>query len=142
MEPQTIVVVEDNEPIARLIQEVLNDLPGYGAVTLHDGAHALDVIAAVRANLVILDIDLPDTSGLDLYDRLRHSPKTTAIPVLFMSAARHRDELARRDIHTFLGKPFDLDDLLDLVGRILASPGDFLPVQDHDAHRARRAGGQ
>ncbi len=142
MEPQTIVVVEDNEPIARLIQEVLNDVPGYGAVTLHDGAHALDVIAAVHANLVILDIDLPDTSGLALYDRLRHEPKTAAIPVLFMSAARHRDELARRDIHTFLGKPFDLDDLLALVSRILAAPGDFLPVPGQDAPGVRRAGGQ
>ena len=48
MDTRAIVVVEDNDPIARLIQEVLNDVPGYGAVTVPDGALALAVIAAVR----------------------------------------------------------------------------------------------
>ena len=123
MDPKTIVVVEDNEPIARLIQEVLNEVPGYGAVTLADGTLALEVVARVRADLVILDVDLPGLSGLALYDRLRERPETAEIPVLFMSAASHREELARRGIYAYLDKPFDLDDLLARVDRLLAEPG-------------------
>ena len=96
MDPKTIVVVEDNEPIARLIREVLNEVPGYGAVALANSALAPALIAAVRADLVILDIDLPGLSGLELYDRLRDRPETADIPVLFMSATAHREELARR----------------------------------------------
>ncbi len=115
METRAIVVVEDNEPIARLIQEVLNDVPGYGAVTVPDGAIALDVISAVRADLVILDVDLPGINGFELYDRLRGKPETAAVPVLFMSAAAHEEELRRRDINHYLSKPFDLDDLLARV---------------------------
>ena len=122
MDPKTIVVIEDNEPIARLIREVLNEVPGYGAVALADGALAPKLIAAVRADLVILDIDLPGLSGLELYDRLRDRPETAEIPVLFMSAAAHREELARRGIYVYLHKPFDLDDLLARVERLLAEP--------------------
>lgn len=120
METKAIVVVEDNEAIARLIQEVLNDVPGYGAVTVGDGALGLEVISAVKADLVILDIDLPGLSGFDIYDRLRSRPETATIPTLFMSAAMHEDELARRELRDYLRKPFDLDDLLARVGAILA----------------------
>ena len=131
MDPKTIVVVEDNEPIARLIREVLNEVPGYGAVALADSALAPALIAAVRADLVILDIDLPGLSGLELYDRLRDRPETAEIPVLFMSAAAHREELARRGIYDYLHKPFDLDDLLVRVERLLAEPrwGDEWPLR-------------
>ena len=123
METRAIVVVEDNEPIARLIQEVLNDVPGYGAVTVPDGAIALDVIAAVRADLVILDVDLPGLDGLELYDRLKGRPETAAILVRFMSAAAHEEELQRRGIQDYLRKPFDLDDLLARVDAIFERAG-------------------
>ncbi len=123
METRAIVVVEDNEPIARLIQEVLNDVPGYGAVTVPDGAIALDVISAVRADLVILDVDLPGINGFELYDRLREKPETAAVPVLFMSAAAHEEELERRGIQDYLRKPFDLDDLLAQVDAIFERAG-------------------
>ena len=97
-------------------------MPGYGAVALADSTFAPDLIAAVRADLVILDIDLPGLSGLELYDRLRERPETADIPVLFMSAAAHREELARRGIYVYLHKPFDLDDLLARVDGLLAEP--------------------
>ena len=123
METRAIVVVEDNEPIARLIQEVLNDVPGYGAVTVPDGAIALDVISAVRADLVVLDIDLPGINGFEIYDRLKSHPETASIPTLFMSASAHEEELRRRDIHAYLRKPFDLDDLLAQVDAIFERAG-------------------
>lgn len=122
MQTRAIVIVEDNEPIACLIQEVLNDVPGYGAVRVPDGAVALDVITAVRADLVILDIDLPGINGFELYDRLQSRAETAVIPVLFMSAAAHEEELARRGICDYLSKPFDLDDLLARVNAIFDRP--------------------
>jgi DNA-binding response OmpR family regulator len=84
-----------------------------------DGAVALAVIAAVRADLVILDVDLPGLDGFELYDRLRAKPDTAGIQVLFTSAAHHERELARRGLRTFLRKPFDLDDLLAHVAALL-----------------------
>ncbi len=121
METKAIVIVEDNDAIARLIQEVLNDVPGYGAVTVADAALALDVVAAVRPDLVILDVDLPGISGFDLHDLLRGRPQTAGVPILFMSADEHAAEVARRDV-PFLAKPFDLDDLLARVHALLRPP--------------------
>lgn len=122
MDTRVIVVVEDNEAIARLIQEVLNDVPGYGAVTVPNGSVALDVISAVRADLVILDVDLPGLDGFAIFDHLRDAPPTTDTPVLFMSATSHSGELNRRGIANYIGKPFDLDDLLGKVRQIFAEP--------------------
>lgn len=122
MDTRVIVVVEDNEAIARLVQEVLNDVPGYGAVTVPNGAVALDVIAAVRADLVILDVDLPGLGGFEIFDHLRALPHTANTPVLFMSATSHSNELSQRGVRYYIGKPFDLDDLLGKVNLIFAQP--------------------
>ncbi len=120
METVAIVIVEDNEPVARLLQEVLNDVPGYGAVTVLDAALALDVIAAIHPDLVITDIDLPGISGFTLHDLLRAhtTPRVAAVPILFMSSGEHRAEAERRGA-PFLAKPFDLDDALDMVHNLL-----------------------
>jgi two-component system, OmpR family, response regulator len=125
MESKTIVVVEDNATIAQLIKDILNDVPGYGAVSLGDGDQAMMVITAVRADLAILDVDLPRIGGLQIAAELRRTPQTAAIPILFMSAGEHRATLARAGFHDFLAKPFDLDDLLARVARLLArAPGE------------------
>jgi DNA-binding response OmpR family regulator len=138
VETKAIVIVEDNEPIARLLQEVLNDVPGYGAVTVLDAAIALDVIAAVHPHLVVSDIDLPGISGFELLDLLRRDQRTAAVPVLFMSAAIHGAEAARRGV-PFLAKPFDLDDFLDQVNALLRSPLDAAGSQPPSPHASEPA---
>jgi DNA-binding response OmpR family regulator len=140
MDTVAIVIVEDNEPVARILQEVLNDVPGYGAVTVLDAAVALDVISAVRPDLVITDVDLPGISGFALHDLLRgHADQRTAsVPVLFMSSGEHHAEATRRGA-PFLGKPFDLDDLMDMVRRLIrpspAPPPSAGAAPDQDAPR-------
>ena len=81
------------------------------------------MIAAVHPDLVITDIDLPGLSGFDLLDLLRRhpDPRAAAVPVLFMSAGAHRAEAERRG-EAFLAKPFDLDDALAAVHRLLRRP--------------------
>jgi DNA-binding response OmpR family regulator len=122
MDTRVIVIAEDNEAIAHLIQEALNDVPGYGAVTVANGALALEVISAVHANLVISDIDLTGIDGFELYDLLQRRPETARILVIFMSAARHEEELERRGVYDYVLKPFDLDDLLTRVHTLFGRP--------------------
>jgi DNA-binding response OmpR family regulator len=120
VDTKAVVIVEDNEPVARLLQEVINDEPGYGAVTVRDAALALDVIGAVFPDLVIMDVDLPGISGFELLDRLRAhpAPRVAGVPVLLMSAGEHRAGAERRGV-PFLAKPFDLDDALAAAERLL-----------------------
>ena len=119
MATKAVVVVEDDKAVAQLIQEVINDEPGYGAVTVRDGAKALAVLEAVHTDLVILDVDLPGLSGFDIYDWLRRHGETRQVPVLFMCARRHTEELERRRIGDVLRKPFHLDELMARVDALL-----------------------
>ncbi len=114
-----IVVVEDNAAIAHLIQEVLDEVPGYRTVRAETGAQALRTIPAQHPNLVILDVDLPDIDGFTVYDQLHRCPDTATIPCLMMSATQHNDALRQRGITDFLAKPFDLDDLLAHVANLV-----------------------
>ncbi|HMA35911.1 MAG TPA: response regulator [Chloroflexia bacterium] len=117
-ERKAIVVVEDNEPIAELIKDTLNAEPDYQAVVVVDGALALEVIRSVKASLILLDINLPGLTGLQLYDILQADEATQSIPVLFVTANIMDPGLQRRGLSNCLAKPFDLDELLARVAAI------------------------
>lgn len=118
---KVIVVVEDNQEIAELIKEALNEEPDYQAVAVYDGARALDVIHSVKARLIILDVMLPGLDGLQLFDMLKADPTTLEIPVLFVTATEHDHEFKKRSIADYIRKPFDLADLLTRVATTLES---------------------
>jgi DNA-binding response OmpR family regulator len=119
MDNKVIVVVEDDATIARVVQTVLDEVPSYYALSVDSGARALEILASRPADLVILDVDLPDLNGFVLYDLLHSCPATARTPCLFMSATRHDAALADRGLRDFLAKPFDLDDLLSCVETLL-----------------------
>ena len=114
-EKKAIVIVEDNEPIAELIKDTLNSEPDYQAVIVNDGAQALEVIRSVKASLILLDLNLPGISGLQLYDMLQEDPATREIPVIFVTANHHERAFRERGLANYIAKPFDLDELLARV---------------------------
>lgn len=114
-ETWAIVVVEENAATARLIQEALNTVPGYGAVTIDTGTAALEVIAAVRADLVLLDLDPPRFNAFYLHDRLRDCIATAGVRVLYLADEQHTAVLSHRGVHKWIRMPFTTDDLLAQV---------------------------
>jgi len=120
---QVILVVEDTRPIADLICQTLNEEPQYEAITVDNGASALEALKGVKASLLILDVSLPGISGLELYDRLQNDEATRRIPVIFVTADL---EVTRRlgdgSTARVLAKPFDLDELLAMVKEALDTP--------------------
>jgi len=120
---RVIVIGEDDEPIAVLLRDALNDEPGYQAVVVPDGALLIDTVRQVHADLLILDIMMPGLNGLEVHDKVRDDPTIQDMPVLFLSAAaaQFEAELASRKITDVIPKPFDLNDLLTRV-RALCPP--------------------
>src|SRR5436190_8623029 len=84
---RTVVIGEDDEPIAILLRDAINDEPGYQAIVVPDGKGIEDAVREHNADLLILDIMMPGLSGFEIYDRLRADPGTAAMPLLFISAA-------------------------------------------------------
>jgi len=123
MEQRSILVVEDTPAIAEIIETVLNDIPSYQATAVVNGTAALAFVAEVSVDLILLDINLPGLDGFAIHDLLRACDTTATVPILFMTAATHDAEFARRGVRGYIKKPFDLDDLLLRVASALADGG-------------------
>jgi len=111
------VIGEDDEPIARLLRDAINDEPAYQAVIVPDGALVLETVRQVKADMLILDIMMPGLNGLEVYDRVRADTDVRSMPVLFVTAAskEYERQFADRKIADVIMKPFDLNDLLAKV---------------------------
>lgn len=120
MHRTTVVIVEDNEAIAQLVQELLIEELPCEAVVAGDGFRGLEMIRRTRPDLVILDIGLPGLDGFQVYDFLREDHHLKLIPVLFLTASDYPvSYFLTRGIDHHIRKPFDLEDLLKNVERLL-----------------------
>jgi DNA-binding response OmpR family regulator len=112
----SILVVEDDEAIAELIRTVLNDEVGWGATIVHDADAARQVFRHVRIEVLVIDVNLPGTSGLDLLLLLRQDPHWQQPPIILMSANDAQPGISKvvsdGQVTAFLRKPFNLDQLV------------------------------
>ena len=109
-----ILIVEDDDNIRDLVDLVLSGA-GYEVVSAPDGQAALQAIGQARPDLVLLDMRMPVMDGWEFARQYRAQPAPHA-PIVVLTAARDAAERAA-EIHAngYLGKPFDVDDLLTLV---------------------------
>lgn len=129
-----ILCVDDEADICQLLDTILV-MSGYRTRLAASGHQAL-ADAAEPPDLVILDVNLPDLDGIEVCRRLRR--QDGRVPVLFLTAAtdaRRREAMAAGGT-AFLEKPFDVDELLDLIERLLAERHERRADED----RRRRAG--
>jgi DNA-binding response OmpR family regulator len=114
---KVVVIGEDDEPIATLLRDSINDEDGYQAVVVSDGALVIEIVRQVHADLLILDIMMPGLNGFEVFDRVRADTDIRDMPVLFVSAAttQYDADFAKRGIQDIVSKPFDLNDLLERV---------------------------
>jgi DNA-binding response OmpR family regulator len=106
-----VLVVEDSEPLGRMLAQTLTRA-GHDAAWAATGAAALEQASAARPEVVLLDMHLGDMGGSELADALRAAlPQTRLIGV---SGAAPADEVAGR-FDAFLLKPVGLDTLLSAV---------------------------
>ena len=109
-----VLVVDDDFMVARVHSSVVGRQPGFEVVgVVHSAAAALEAARATQPDLVLLDIYLPDRSGLDVLRRLRESAATD-VDVIVISAARDVDSVRkalRGGVFHYLVKPFEIETL-------------------------------
>jgi response regulator of citrate/malate metabolism len=110
-----VLVVDDDFMVARLHSSVVARQPGFEVLgAARTGADALAAVRSLRPDLVLLDIYLPDMSGLEVLRRFRELSADYAVDVIVISAARDLDTL-RRALHggvfQYLVKPFEVESL-------------------------------
>jgi len=115
---KTILVVEDDENIGELIVEAFVQETPYQAMLATDGKQALKIVQNVKPNVLLLDNNLPDMKGIELYDRIQVEKELENVPVLLMSANVPVQEVKKRNLFC-LNKPFELNDLLQTIENLL-----------------------
>jgi two-component system, NtrC family, nitrogen regulation response regulator NtrX len=116
-----ILIVEDEASVAELIAETLIQR-GHEARVAVSAAHASMLVSTERPDLILLDINLPDSSGTFTLGRLRQLRPD--VPIIMLTANTD-DELARatfrRGAFDYISKPFNIDHLVQVVEIALAS---------------------
>jgi two-component system, OmpR family, response regulator len=112
MKKESILVVEDEEKIARLLELELV-FEGYSVTKVHDGQEGLETFQNGNWDLILLDVMLPGFSGIELLRRIRESDANT--PVLLLTAKSSvEDKVSGLDLgaNDYITKPFKIEELL------------------------------
>ncbi len=121
-----ILIVEDDKHFASQLAELM-EFQGLTPRMVHSGPDGIEAFRAHAADLVLLDVMLPNVHGIRVLEAIRTLPSGADVPVLLMSAVYRSEALFERDIKRlgvvgFLSKPFSLLDLGRRIDHILASP--------------------
>lgn len=125
--PKKIIIVEDQPDLADMFDEMLS-VDGYQVLKIHSSTGALSVIRAERPDVVLLDIMMPDVSGLEVLRFMRREPDLQKTPVVIVSA-----KTLPADIRTgleagataYLTKPVDMDELRGTVAQVIRAAEDL-----------------
>ncbi len=122
---KSVLVVEDNELNMRLFCDLL-DAYGYATFECRDGANAVEIARQEHPDLIIMDIQLPEVSGLDITRWIKDDPDLAAIPVLAVTAfAMRSDEERVREAgcEGYLSKPIQIASFVKAVENLITKPG-------------------
>jgi len=111
-----ILVVDDEIDIVNLVVDILED-EGYKVRSAFNGEMALAAIAQQQPAMILMDMYMPQMTGIMLLEHIRANG-ISAIPVILMTASpRAAEPLLNMDLVDYLAKPFDIDQLLQCVVR-------------------------
>jgi len=121
----SVLVCEDDPDVSHILAEILRN-EGMRAETVGTAKAARAALTAVKYDVVIVDLHLPDADGLEFITELRAHEATRAVPVIVVTA-RSRNPSERNVVHTlqladWLQKPVNPQRLLDTIRSVLAVP--------------------
>lgn len=121
----TILIVDDDQALTRALALRLRGA-GFEVVAAHSADEASRMAVQARPDLILLDIDLPHYSGLELHECLKFARRACTVPVVYLSG---NDSLTNRAVafqqgaRAFLRKPYDPQQLLRTIQEVLARQG-------------------
>ncbi|MFC5629609.1 response regulator transcription factor [Aliibacillus thermotolerans] len=142
MASATILIVEDEEKLARVLSLELEH-EGYNTTSVHSGDIGLEHALSNQYDLILLDVMLPELSGLEVLRRFRKENKTTPV-ILLTARGEVPDKVSGLDLgaNDYVTKPFEIEELLARIRAQLRSnrkeKDDILRVDDLKVHLKTR----
>ena len=118
---KTVLIVEDNELNLKLFCDLLR-AHGYAAEAVRDGREALDAARAIMPDLIVMDIQLPHVSGLELIAAIKADPALAHIPIMAVTAyAAKGDEERIREAgaEDYVAKPVPVARFIEAVRKLI-----------------------
>ena len=122
MEKPFALIVEDNPDIVALFQHVL-DLAGYHTEIVLDGIRAMERISAFHPDIVLLDLQLPGMTGVEILKQMRTNEELSTIPVVVITAYSNYSDRLPFQPDLLLLKPVNVQQLSSLVQRLQSTHG-------------------
>lgn len=117
----TVLYIEDNVPNIELVEMILNtQRPEVRLTTVMNGKKAVSLAAKCKADLILLNLNVPGLSGEEILSELKANQETNDTPVVIISAdvtPKHREDLLSAGAAHFLTMPLIMKDFLDIVDR-------------------------
>ena len=120
---KTVLIVEDNELNMKLFHDLL-DAHGYNILQTKDGMEALDIAREHHPDLILMDIQLPEVSGLEVTKWLKDDAELRSIPVVAVTAfAMKGDEERIREggCEAYLSKPLSVGKFIETIRHFLGN---------------------
>ena len=121
-----ILVVDDERDIVKALTIRLQ-VAGYDVITAFDGAQGIFMAHKEEPDLIILDIRMPAGDGFSIAEKLKQSPNTFPIPVIFLTGSPEKgseEKAMTLGARFYVKKPYDPEELLDAVRRALEKDPD------------------
>ncbi|HEX3180282.1 MAG TPA: response regulator [Beijerinckiaceae bacterium] len=115
--PKTVLIVEDNELNMKLFNDLL-EAHGYTTIQTNSGVEAVELARRHRPNLILMDIQLPEVSGLEVTQWLKDDDELRSIPIVAITAfAMKGDEekIRQGGCEAYLSKPISVVKFLETV---------------------------
>lgn len=119
---KTVLIVEDNELNMKLFQDLL-EAHGFKTVQTRNGHEVVNMARKHKPDLILMDIQLPEISGLDITKILKQDDDLKSIPVIAVTAfAMKGDEQKIREggCEDYISKPISVNDFLNVIRKYLS----------------------
>jgi CheY-like chemotaxis protein len=115
----SILVVEDDEDVSKMIQTFLLEQNGYKVNSAADGITALLAVGRDRPDLLILDVKIPGVDGVEVCRQIKADPKSQTAIIAISGQTDSADRVIKAGADAFLSKPLDLEALLAQIKKLL-----------------------
>ena len=123
MTQKTVLIVEDEEDAAELFAEMMR-VSGFKVLTTSKSKPAISMMSENKPDLVLLDVMMPEVSGLDILREMRQDANLSDVPVILVTAKSMPADIKNgmeAGASTYLTKPVGFQELKDAVERTLGS---------------------
>lgn len=117
-----VMVVDDSKVIRRIVEKGLAEA-GFKVISAENGKKALDLLDDIRPDLILTDIEMPDVNGFEFCGAIHTNPELSTVPIIAMSSKTDRGymkRMLRNGASAYLCKPFNIDELVILVEKMLS----------------------